>query len=160
MLIDVVSALLKPAILALPMATAVLLSGAPAVADIHRWVDRAGQVHYADQPPPAVEVTQIRVRPNVIETDPGIAPAFRNMGSANPKAPVGASAKAGPGQRQDIQAYIAQCRNNRGVDCEREAHAMIDGPATVLFPGDPAIVPRPDLKPPPPGLPLEFEIWR
>jgi hypothetical protein len=35
---------------------------------------------------------------------------------------------------------------------------MIDGPAAVIFPGDPAVFPRPDLKLPPPGLPLKFAI--
>jgi hypothetical protein len=122
-----------------------------ASADIEKWVDREGKVHYGDQAPSWANPTPVVVRPNVIETDP-VAP--RVSAVKRPPAPrKRASSVSAPRKRGDIQAYIEQCRKNRGVYCEREARAMIDGPATVLFPGDPLIFPRPDLRPPPPPTP-------
>ena len=83
---------------------------------------------------------------NVIETDSVARPA------ANVERPMSRTSKRKPeppqGERADIRSYLELCRANRGVDCEREARAMIDGPATVLFPGDPLVFPRPDLKSP------------
>lgn len=151
-------ALLKRTNLLLALASAALIFSDAAMADIEKWVDRDGQVHYGDQPPPEAGATPLKVRPNVIETGRDVSPTI----SAAPPANANSDAEAGSNpvleRRPDIQAYVEQCLANRGVDCEREAQAMIDGPATVLFPGDPAILPRPDLKPPPPGLPLKLEI--
>ena len=119
--------------------------------DIEKWVDREGGVHYGDQAPTCANPTPVVVRPNVIETGPEAAPAPTVKRPATPRKRT--SSVSAPRKRGDIQAYIEQCRKNRGVYCEREARAMIDGPATVLFPGDPLIFPRPDLRPPPPPPP-------
>ena len=132
-----------------------LLSGMAAAAEVDKWIDPQGQVHYGDQPPAGSDARRVRVQPNVIETGGGggaadLAPAPASIPTADPK--------SAPVSRPDIEAYVEQCRKNRGVDCEDEARAMIDGPAPVLFPGDPAVFPRPDLKPPPPGLPLKYDI--
>jgi len=148
---------MKRTILMLLPAMAVLLSGTAAVAEIQKWVDLDGQVHYGDQPPSSVDATPVDLQPNVIETDPALRPASRGEQPATPQPPE-ATSQTAPETRKDIQAYVAECRKNRGVDCESEAREMIDGPATVLFPGDPTILPRPDVKPPPPGLPLKFGI--
>ena len=139
---------------------AVVLAGTvnPASANgISKWVDRDGGVHYGDQPPPGVDATPIKARPNVIDTETSQAPVFR------PQRPTVLQHRARREEqvlpeRAELRAYVEQCRRNRGVDCEWEARAMIDGPATVLFPGDPYIFARPDVKPPPPGLPLKFHI--
>jgi hypothetical protein len=122
-----------------------------ASADIEKWVDREGKVHYGDQAPSWANPTPVVVRPNVIETDPEAPPVSSAKRPAAPR--KRASSVSAPRERGDIKAYIEQCRNNRGVYCEREARAMIDGPATVLFPGDPLIFPRPDLRSPPPPPP-------
>lgn len=130
----------------------------PAAAnEISKWVDRDGGVHYGDQPPPSVDATPVKVRPNVIDTRTTRSPVVL------PQRPTVLQQRARREQqvlpeRAELRAYVERCRRNRGVDCEWEARAMIDGPATVLFPGDPYIFPRPDLKPPPPGLPLKFQI--
>ena len=125
-----------------------LLISISANADIQKWVDREGNVHYGDRAPSWAEASSVVVRPNVIETDPVAASA-----STAKRPPISYKRTSRVSQRQerkDIEAYIEHCQENRGVYCEWEAHAMIDGPATVLFPGDPFILPRPDLRPPPP----------
>lgn len=142
---------------ALWLAIVLLLSGGAAAADIEKWVDPAGGVHYGDQAPAGVGTVTVDIRPNVIESDPFV-PADAGRRPAEAAVSSGVPSAASPEQRQDIQAYIEQCRSNRGVDCELEAQQMIDGPAPVIFPGDPAVFARPDLKPPPPGLPLKFQI--
>ncbi|UCH49626.1 MAG: DUF4124 domain-containing protein [Betaproteobacteria bacterium] len=130
---------------------AALLVSISASAEIQKWVDRKGHVHYGDRPPSWANSTPVVVRPNVIETGPVAQPAPALKRPAAPR--ERASPVSAPRARPDIQAYIEQCRNNRGVYCEWEARAMIDGPATVLFPGDPLIFRRPDLRPAPPAPP-------
>ncbi len=125
------------------------------MADVEKWVDPDGRVHYGDHPPSGAETTPVEVWPNVIETDRSGLPTVIDKQMAQPEPPAEQTATE---TRTDLQAYVEQCRKNRGVDCELEARQMIDGPAPVIFPGDPAIFPRPDIKPPPPGLPLKFGI--
>jgi hypothetical protein len=128
-----------------------------ASAQIEKWVDANGQVHYGDTPPPEANASPMRLQPNVIEVDQPEAQAAASVETDDRPLPAAASMTVPP-ERPDIDRYVAHCRDNRGVDCELEARQMIDGPAPVLFPGDPAIFPRPDLKPPPPGLPLKYSI--
>jgi len=152
----------------LPVSAAVfsagLITSAAATADpgkqtrITKWVDRDGGVHYGDQPPPWADATPVKVRPNVIDTNSYGVPVHLRERPATRQQPARQPAKAQMTGRADLRAYVEHCRQNRGVDCEWEARAMIDGPATVLFPGDPYIFRRPDVKPPPPGLPLKFSI--
>lgn len=139
------------------LAVVFLLSIAGSAAGIEKWVDSDGNVHYGDHAPAGAVSAPVDIRPNVIDSDPVLPPA--NAGT-RPAEPAGAAApsETSPQQRPDAQAYIEQCRNNRGVDCELEAEQMINGPAPLIFPGDPAVFPRPDLKPPPPGLPLKYQI--
>ena len=134
------------------------LCSATAAAEIKKWIDAEGQVHYGDLPPSGTNATPLRVQPNVIETDQRATPPVNDELLDRPDAPAGAKSTAASEPRQDIQSYVERCRENRGVDCEREATEMIDGPAPVIFPGDPAVFPRPDVKPPPPGLPLKYGI--
>ena len=136
----------------------IMFSGNMAMADVQKWVDRDGGVHYGDQPPPWADATPVKLRPNVIDTDPHGLPAVRQQRREYLQQPANQRNVAPTTERADLRAYVEHCRKNRGVDCEWEAEAMIDGPATVLFPGDPYIFRRPDVKPPPPGLPLNFQI--
>ena len=135
-------------------ATSLLFSEA-ILASVEKWVDRHGRVHYADHPPAGVDATAVEVRPNVIETGSTVVPTVIDQRAPELTSHVEQTRR---GVRKDLQSYVENCRNNRGVDCELEARQMIDGPAPVLFPGDPAVFPRPDLKMPPPGLPLKFAI--
>lgn len=137
---------------------AFLLTGGFAVADVEKWIDPDGGVHYGDRPPAGVDAVPVPVRPNVIETDQITQPIPAGERRAQPEPFVESTPAAVSAQRKDIQSYIELCRKNRGLDCEREARQMIDGPASVSFPGDPAVFPRPDVKPTPPGLPLKYGI--
>lgn len=134
-----------------------LLTNGAAMADIKKWVGSGGGVHYGDWPPTSANAAQVNVRPNVIETRQDAPPAVAHKQSAKPNATPEAPSKVAREPREDIAAYVALCRENRGLDCEREARAMIDGPAPVFFPGDPAVFPRPDVKPRQ-GLTLKYSI--
>ena len=137
------------------LVAAFLLGSAAAVADINKWVGPDGRVNYGDHPPLGADITPVLIRLNVIETD---RIRLRTV-IAEPSDPRESSADLDASEtRMDIRSYVEHCWKNRGVDCELEARQMIDGPAPVIFPGDPAVFPRPDLKPPPPGLPLKFSI--
>ena len=125
------------------------------MADVKKWVDPDGRVNYGDNPPSGADTTPVDVRPNVIETDWSRLRTVNDKPPAQPELPA---EQVVIERRKDLQSYAEQCRKNRGVDCELEARQMIDGPAPVIFPGDPAIFPRPDVKPPPPGLSLKFGI--
>jgi hypothetical protein len=52
------------------LATALLLCGDAAMADINKWIDPAGRVNYGDHPPSWADTMSVSIRPNVIETDP------------------------------------------------------------------------------------------
>ena len=137
------------------LVAASLLGSDAAVADINKWVDPDGRVNYGDHPPLGADTTPVLIRLNVIETD---RIRFRTV-IIKPSDPPESSAGLDASEtRMDIRSYVEHCWKNRGVDCELEARQMIDGPAPVVFPGDPAVFPRPDLEPPPPGLPLKFSI--
>ena len=129
-----------------------------AKAEISKWIDDDGQVHYGDAPPADANAERLRVQPNVIEIDRPTAPTRSTKASGKPDASIDPAPMTVPVARPEIDRYVARCRDNRGVDCELEAQQMIDGPAPVVFPGDPAVFPRPDLKPPPPGLDLKYSI--
>lgn len=128
----------------LAMLTVALSPGSALTADIEKWVDNQGRVHYSDQAPPSVDARPVKVYPNVIETDPVVRPVAA-VKRPTFRAPAERPPEPSHRRRAEIRAYIELCRNNRGIDCEREARVMIDGPATLLFPGDPLIFPRRDL---------------
>jgi len=137
------------------LAATCLFSGNAVIADVAKWVDAHGHVHYSDRPPANVDITEIQIRHNVIDTGRNVVPTVIKKPMPQPQLPAG---QTQPAVREDLRSYVENCRNNRGVDCEFEARQMIDGPAPVVFPGDPAVFPRPDLRPPPPGLTLKFSI--
>jgi hypothetical protein len=142
-------------IVALPcLAAASLLCGG-AMADINKWIDPGGGVNYGDHPPSWADTMPVSIRPNVIDTD---RIGLRSVIVKSLVRPAPPADQAAAETRVDLESYVEQCWKNRGVDCELEARQMIDGPAPVIFPGDPAVFPRPDVRPPPPGLPLKFSI--
>ena len=58
-----------------------ILSSAPAVADLSKWVDENGKVHYSDQPPPA------NVKAKTLRSTPGTPPLTSASGVAASSAP-------------------------------------------------------------------------
>lgn len=155
---------MRPVLLIVCLASISLLANAPTVAAIEKWVDDDGRIHYGDWPPPGVDAEPLRVWHNVIDTgviDTGVidnSVINRPTPMKARPAPSKTMEYSAPALRPEMQSYVEQCREQRGIDCETEARQMIDGPATVIFPGDPLVFPRPDVKPPPPGLPLKYSI--
>jgi hypothetical protein len=58
-------------------AAAILALALPAVAEMYRWVDENGRVHYSDQPPPATRQQQQDMKTK-IRSKPGSATANAN----------------------------------------------------------------------------------
>ncbi|NIO40154.1 MAG: DUF4124 domain-containing protein, partial [Burkholderiales bacterium] len=83
---------------------AVLFQRPSLAADISKWVDQRGRIHYGDHPPTWANPVPVKVQPNVIDT--GLptksVPAFSRtptLSKLNDTSPVGA-----PRERADIQA--------------------------------------------------------
>ncbi len=79
----------------------VLLAPLPASAEMVKWVDEKGQVHYSDQPPSGkvkkVETLNIR-------TAPTSAPAEGGSGAAAPAAPRSAAEQAADFRKRRMEA--------------------------------------------------------
>jgi hypothetical protein len=127
--------------LATAAAAALAALAPPAAAQVHRWVDAQGRVHYGDRPL-GESGTTLRIRPEAA-TPPaaGSAGAGAAQRPAPPPraAPLGAPAPApkpatvdrlitqqraaGPAapptaRSPGMAQLIAECKANRGVDCE------------------------------------------
>jgi Domain of unknown function (DUF4124) len=88
-----------------------------AAAQVYRWVDEKGQVHYSQTPPPGRQAQAIVPPP-----PPAAAP---NQDSLNKSL---ADDRAGAGQRRDEAAKAAQARTDREAQCRqaREQVAFMD----------------------------------
>lgn len=63
----------------------VLLSLAlPAGAEIYRWTDAQGKVHYSDSPPPEAQAKQVKIRINSIE-GPAVVSTLKDAPKAKDK---------------------------------------------------------------------------
>lgn len=122
-------------------AALVAVAALPAAAQVHRWLDEQGRVHYGDRPMSASGTT-LRIRAESA-TAPVAVPAVPAASAQRP-APVAAAAKPTAGsststvdrmlarqraadavsqtaptaQTPGMAALIAQCQANRGVDCD------------------------------------------
>ncbi|MFA9438123.1 DUF4124 domain-containing protein [Uliginosibacterium sp. sgz301328] len=108
-----------------------LIVPACAVAEVYRWTDRDGRVHYGDQPPAGVSARRVDASVNVVPAVPR-APA-QPAAPAVPAAPPSANTPPQPASPPDPQdelraRMLAQCRQNRGIDCENEVEAMLTPP--------------------------------
>lgn len=56
---------------ALPLAAGLILMGAPVSAELYKWTDAEGKVHFSDQPPPPEVKAPVTVKPR----RPAAAPA-------------------------------------------------------------------------------------
>lgn len=59
---------------ALPLAACLILAAAPAAAEIYKWTDADGKVHFSDQPPPPNVKAPVNVKPRRSAATPS-APA-------------------------------------------------------------------------------------
>ncbi|MBI5720476.1 MAG: DUF4124 domain-containing protein [Burkholderiales bacterium] len=129
--------------LALCAALLAAAAAPPVTAQVHRWVDEQGQVHYGDRPM-STTASRLRIRAESA-TAPAAAPAAPAAAAHRPAQAVAeAAAKPAAGsststidrmlarqraaaaapqaaptaQSPGMAASIAQCKAHRGVDCE------------------------------------------
>jgi len=93
--------LLLLALLALPVAAA---------ADIYRWTDPQGKVHYSDSPPPEAKAKQIKIKVNSIE-GPAVVSTVKDAPAATTKDKVRIFTAAWCGYCKKAKAYLG----SRGV---------------------------------------------
>ncbi|MEC5398010.1 DUF4124 domain-containing protein [Uliginosibacterium sp. H1] len=124
---------LLPAIHGALLAAALLTAGS-VQAQTYKWVDAQGRTHYGDSPPPGVRARVVEGGVNVVTRPPqpagGSAPTASPAPAAAPQraaqAPAAAAATDDDRAAQR-QRMIERCERNRGVDCEDEVDAMLDG---------------------------------
>lgn len=68
------------------------LALAPAAADVYRWVDEQGQVHFGDRPPADKDSERVKTRPPASAPTPAAAPSLG--GQAKDDAPAAGEAGA------------------------------------------------------------------
>jgi glutaredoxin len=85
------------ALLALPLA---------ASADIYRWTDAQGKVHYSDSPPPEVKAQQLKIRINSIEV-PALVSTVADAPAARARDKVRIYTAAWCGYCKKAKAYLA-----------------------------------------------------
>lgn len=79
----------------------------PAAADVYRWVDEHGQVHFGDRPPADKGSERVKTRPPPRSAaDPSAAPAVSEEASDNPSAPAEEPASA---RRPDPGGQAERC---------------------------------------------------
>lgn len=94
----------------------IIVASAPALADIYRWRDASGQIHFSDRenlPHDVEQAKRVEVRPNVVTTQP---PAFPRR--QYPNAPVGVRAPVVRSQKQ------APSPDFKAAKCHRAKQAL------------------------------------
>jgi len=152
--------------LRLLLCAAIAMAAAPAQADVYKWQDEKGRTIYGDTPPPGVKSSPVEAPITVIHDDnaPYQAPAAPEAPAARraPEAPRAPAPSADQERAAKRERMIARCKADRGVDCEDEVDALLDGPANLAYPDDypywvhtrpprPLPPPRPPVKPKPPA---------
>ena len=147
---------------------AACLAAAGHAAELYKWVDEKGQVHYSDQPPAGR--TAREVKDATVSVVPGPDPVTSNPApAAAPPAPAPSPAAAPAttsstanddrARAERRQKLIEDCQRNRGVDCERQVDlgAYPGGgyvpDAGYYYPGygyPPVVRPPPPPRPPAP----------
>jgi glutaredoxin len=89
--------LLLLALLALPLA---------ATAEIYRWTDAQGKVHYSDSPPPEAKAKQVKIRINSID-GPAVVSTLKDAPAAKAKDKVRIFTAAWCGYCKKAKAYLA-----------------------------------------------------
>lgn len=80
----------------------------PAQAEIYRWVDEQGRVHFGQRPQPGAE--QVVVKPQVIERDAQTRQSEENLRRIM---------QVRQGERDEQKAVRLEQRKRRQVECER-----------------------------------------
>ncbi|WP_341675795.1 DUF4124 domain-containing protein [Niveibacterium sp. SC-1] len=151
----------------------IALSFGAAQAQVYKWQDEKGRTIYGDTPPSGVKASPVEAPITVIHDDnaPPLAPTAPEAPAAQraPEAPRAPAAYSSPNSADQERAakrerMIARCKADRGVDCEDEVDALLDGPANLAYPDEypywvhtrpprplpPPRPPKPPVKPKPP----------
>lgn len=117
-----------------------MLTACPVSADVWKWTDSEGHVHYGDTPPSDVKASKVgdagvSVVPSAPEDGPRPTPQRSDQVTpAASKSERGANTTEADAKRKRM---IERCEKDRGVDCEEAVDGMIDGtPVTVPGAGD------------------------
>jgi hypothetical protein len=156
----------------LPLAASLLalLPAPPAAAEIYKWVDEKGVVNYGTTPPSGRAVKELpKEAPGVtvVPAPPPLPPAAaRNPTDERVERlenALAAEKAARDAQEQRAEerrrAAVAQCEENRGVDCEENPYQYGSAIAPVIVrrhalqPPFVAPPPAPPVKPRPPPEP-------
>jgi hypothetical protein len=128
---------MNPIVTRVIAASLLSLAATIAFADVYRWTDANGRTVYGDSPPAGVKAHKVEGGVSVVPAAPVPEP-----GPTSPAAPAAAPApaithNAAPASNAAEEAaarrerLIARCKANRGVDCEQQVDAMIDGPSSL-----------------------------
>jgi hypothetical protein len=117
-----------------------------ASAEVYKWIDADGKIQYGDAPPknvkatvvsggvtvvPAIVIPQAQSGPNAVPEGKAIDEGARGNAGRKPDdnaAQVNALADQAAAAREEARARaIARCKANRGVDCENEVDAELNG---------------------------------
>ncbi|PAS95855.1 MAG: hypothetical protein CGU28_11090 [Candidatus Dactylopiibacterium carminicum] len=132
----------------LALLTLALLAGL-VQAELYKWVDAEGHVHYSDTPPINGKAQPVRDGVSVVpalppQTAPDATLATPSQASAisRPAVTTGTSAT-------ERQRLIERCEQNRGTDCVLEADNILRGGAGTVYVPVPVLVqpPRPPRPP-------------
>lgn len=115
---------------------AALLAALPASAQVFRWVDSRGVIHYSDTAPAnASGVTRLDLmesRISIIPTAPRAAPGQAQRAAAMPPPPAAPQGFPGTVDQSTVMAlesvadWRARCIAQRRVDCDRPTAATFD----------------------------------
>jgi hypothetical protein len=99
------------------LALAALLAAAAAHAQVYRWVDEQGKVHYGERPPSGAKASPVQDK---LGTPPGAPP-----GAPAPKAAPDASQQEREFQRRRVEREQKEARDQQAAErakqqCERE----------------------------------------
>ena len=114
------------------------LLATPATAELYKWVDEKGVVNYSSTPPPgrpAKELPQDGSGLSVVPAPPPPPPAAPRTHSDERVEKLEETLQRERAARQaqeqaaedSLRAAIAQCEQNRGVDCEENPYQYADG---------------------------------
>ena len=116
----------------------------PATAQVYRWVDKDGKVHYAQQKPPDVKADELPIKSaNSLEGNQAAAPA---PASAPPAAAPSTNAAdaAGEAMKKEVDALNAQrCNTAKSIAARYDSAPFLeksnaDGTKTRLSPEEEA----------------------
>jgi len=86
----------------------VLIAALPALAQVYRWTDKDGKVHYSSQKPPEVEAATLKIDAPAPAAAPGTGAAAAAPAAAPTTAPV-----AAPGPNDAVAQQLAALDQQR-----------------------------------------------